>query len=42
MDEIHVLKQKVNDEQQKDHITYSDLYYLSRDITAVILGDINE
>lgn len=42
IDELEVVKQMINDEQQKDSIAYSDMYYLSKDVSSIILGDISE
>lgn len=42
IEELEIVKQMINDEQQKESITYSDMYYLSKDVSGVILGDISE
>ena len=36
------IKQMINDEKQKEHLTYGDLYYLSKDVTSLLLGEISE
>jgi len=42
LEELSSLKQMINDEKQKECITYGDLYYLAKDVTSLLLGENSE
>jgi len=39
LQELDVIKQMIYDERQKDILNYNDIYYLSKDVTSIILGE---
>lgn len=42
LEELSTIKQMINDEQQKESVTYTDMYYLSKDVNSIILGEVSE
>jgi len=42
LQELDVIKQMIYDERLKEAVNYNDIYYLSKDVTSIILGEFSE
>ena len=42
MEGLQQIKQRIVDEKQKEYLSYQDIYYISKDVNALMLGEISE